>query len=139
MKVIADFLSRGHTVHGALKADVHQDQVGMQLGRQLDRLLPKARHANHGVPKESQPILNVPGDDPVVLDDKNRGCVHERESSWQRAGKRMVKVVPPSRSRPRVPLNCSVRSATSCRPSESEWPGTRSGGSPTPLSDTTKI
>src|SRR5262249_17790999 len=138
---IADDLRRLDAVDAALDADVHEDEVGLELAGHGDRLLAARRHADDGVadPVELEP--EVASDETRILDDQDACAHHAPGLAWSppSASKSMVKVVPRSRPMATVPWSCSTRSCTSCRPSDPSRPRSNAVGRLTPSSRTVRV
>jgi hypothetical protein len=94
---IAEQCGSGDAVDRPLDADVHQHQVGDRLAGPLQRLVGGRRHRRHLVAELGQRLLDVVGDDALVLDDEDaRRAGHDRDHVVPR--KRMTTRVPASRS-----------------------------------------
>ena len=114
----ADLLGRINPVEGTLEPDVHQHQVRLRLQRQTHGVFTQGCDTDHGVADPGQLVLDVSGDDAIVLDNEDPGRCHRSRSPRLSVSNVIVKVVPPSRFTMILPWSCCVRSSTSCRPSE---------------------
>ena len=128
---LPDVLRRLDAVHVAAQVDVHQDEVGTERARTLDRVPAAADRRGDGVPQPLKGRSDVERDCGLVLDhqDARRAGSHEPE-------KRMRNSVPPSERSSIVPPSCSVSAQTSCIPRVSVARKSTSFGNPTPSSAT---
>ena len=68
--LFADSLGSLDAIDPRAEAYVHQYEIGMQFRALFDRVLPGSRAAGRLIAESLDRVLDVEGDDPLVLDDQ---------------------------------------------------------------------
>jgi len=67
--MIMDLMAGFDPVHRAFELDIHQDQVRIQVSGFSDGFFSGGSQAAHLIAEPAQDILDIPGDDRLILDD----------------------------------------------------------------------
>src|SRR5215510_7937621 len=136
LELRAQMFGRFDAIHVPFQDNIHQDQIGAQLGSFLQGVQAGRSNGRDGIAQTLQALLDIYGNDIFVFNHQN-GLMchtpHPRCVYWSSA-KVIVTVVPPLLWNAMVPSNCSVSVCTKRRPRDSVWRKSMLGGKPIPLS-----